>query len=373
MSLAMDILFVLYLNEVEKLNRVLHLMNYPGEGGSEKYVFDNIMKYGKENCVFASSLKGPLREKLIAKGIKCYILPMKHPFDVKASLQLKKIIEEEKISIVHTHFLRENYIAILSKIFGAKVKVFWTYHVNVPMSPLNRFFNKMMTKYDKKVIAVSHFVKQELVKKGVAEDKIQVVYNGIDLIDHYVFKDQSNRSGKIELAAIGRLSPEKGQLFLLEGLKLLNEDSSNSYDWECLIYGNGPLEQELKQKAIDYGLEERVKFLGHVTNIPERLKEIDIVVIPSQNDAFPYIAIESLAMGKAIIGTNVGGIPEIIRDNKTGIIIHYGNPKELSEAIKKLFSDHLYANQLSQQGRNFYLENLTSDKMLHTIWMLYNS
>jgi L-malate glycosyltransferase len=347
-------------------------MNYPGDGGSEKYVFDIIRKYGKENCIFVSSLEGPLQSALEKAGVKCYKIPMKNPFDLKAAILLKELVAKENISVIHTHFLRENYIAIIAKLLGAKVKVFWTYHVNVPMSPLNRLLNKFMTRNDEKVIAVSHFVKGELIKKGIPENKIVVIHNGIDLTSDFVSKDQTERSEKIQLATIGRLSPEKGQLFLLEGLKLLNENTSISYDWECLIFGNGPLKKELENKVQEYGLEQRVNFCGYVENIPEQLKNIDIVVIPSQNDAFPYIAIESLAMGKAIIGTNVGGIPEIVKNGETGIIIHYGNSNELLESLLKLFNDGSYANQLSQQARNFYLNHLTIDKMFNQINSLYN-
>lgn len=356
------------------LEKVLHLLNFPGDGGSEKYVNDIIHNYGIENCVFASSLEGPLKTKFEGEGVKCYSLPMKHPFDINAALHLKKMVEDENVSLVHTHFLRENYIAILAKILGAKIDVIWTYHVNVPMSLPIRMCNRIITLYNKKVIAVSNFMKRQLISKGVSKQKVVVVNNGIDLKSDVVFKDQLDRGDKVVFATIGRLSEEKGHLFLLDGLKeLLKDPSMVRINWKCKIIGDGKLKDTLMDKVKALGLEERVEFCGYLSNVTKELEEIDVVIIPSKNDAFPYVALESLAMGKVIIGTNVGGIPEIVSNEETGLIIEYGNNYELSNALERVVNDKDFANKLSQTARASYLDKFTFKKMFDKIISIYNS
>ena len=115
------------------MNKVLFLLHYPGEGGTEKYVYDIITHYGVDQCVFAYTLDGPLVGKLEKQGVKCIKVKMRHPFDLLAARKVKRIAEQYGISVIHAQFLRENYIALLAKLLGLKAKVIWTYHVNKPV------------------------------------------------------------------------------------------------------------------------------------------------------------------------------------------------------------------------------------------------
>lgn len=147
------------------MSKILYLLNYVGKGGTEKYVLDLIQSVGPENCLFVYSEEGPGLDDFVYAKVKMFQVKMNGPFDLKAAKQIKQIVLTEQVDVVHAQFLRENYVAILAKIMGAKCKVFWTYHVDVPMGKGIRIINKIMTAFNTKVITVSRFMYQQLEKR----------------------------------------------------------------------------------------------------------------------------------------------------------------------------------------------------------------
>jgi glycosyltransferase involved in cell wall biosynthesis len=219
--------------------RVLYILNYPGKGGTEKYVLDMMTAVGFENCILVYSEEGPGLEIFRKTGAATFRVSMRHPFDLKAARSIKKIVHEQGIDVIHAQFLRENYIALLAKMLGAKVKVIWTYHVDVAMNSLIRNLNGIMTRFNSKVIAVSQFMIGQLEAKGIPKDKLQLIYNGVKSSPGAIFDFNSVTP---VITVIGRLREEKGQEFLIRSLHYLYERSPE-LKWQCHIYGEGPDEQ----------------------------------------------------------------------------------------------------------------------------------
>lgn len=351
------------------MNKIMYMLNYTGDGGTEKYVLNLLSALGKDRCVFVYSEKGPFLEKFKELGVPTYQVTMNGPFDLKAARQIKKICQNEGVRYIHAQFLRENYIALLSKILGAKVNVVWTYHVNVPMSFVNIMLNRIMTRLNHRIIAVAGFIKKELIQKGVSEEKITVIYNGIK--NPEIDFSQKVKLDEKTISVIGRLSPEKGHHFLFKSLAKLNKDYPQ-LNWKLNVVGDGSLKQELMELARKLDLQSRVNFKGFVHRMDVEYINSDIIVLPSENEAFPFVAIEALAFEKPVISTNVGGLPEVIKHNETGLSVTYGDVNTLSENIRMLLEDESLALKLAQSGKNFFLNHLTFDKMLkHTI-AIYN-
>lgn len=350
------------------MDKVIYILNYTGDGGTEKYVLELISSLGKERCILVYSEKGPYLNKFVELGIPVYQVTMKHPFDLRAAIQIKKIAKKEGAKFIHAQFLRENFISLLASFIGAKLNVIWTYHVNVPMPLYVKFFNRLMTRFNYKIICVAEFMKKELIKKGVAKNKITVIYNGVKVPNKPNTK--LNKHNKNIISVIGRLSEEKGHKFLFFSLARLSKNHPN-LEWKLNVVGDGPLREELITLANKLELKLNIDFKGYVDNIDSIYLNSNIIVIPSENEAFPFVAIEALAHGKPVISTNVGGIPEIIKQNETGILINYGDIDSLSENIYYLLSNNKLSNKLSKNGEEFFLKNLTIDKMLYKTLALY--
>ncbi|MDM5157039.1 glycosyltransferase family 4 protein [Bacillus sp. DX1.1] len=349
------------------MNKIMYLLNYVGDGGSEKYVLDLIQAVDPKRCILVYSTPGPFLHKFEKLNIPIYRIEMHHPFDIQAARKLKKVIQKEQVSIVHTQFLRENYIAILAKMFGAPVRVIWTYHVDVQMARHLRWSNTFFTRYNDTIICISKFMKQQLTQKGVPKEKIKIIYNGL----HDPYTNALPVCHKpMKIAVIGRLSKEKGQPFLLRGLQKLRE-LHPSLQWQCNIIGDGPLKSELHNLITTLQLDDCVSLQGFQDNIIKEYEEHDIVVIPSENEGLSYVAIEAIAMKKPVIATNVGGLPEVIVPNQSGISIPYGDEEQLATALAKLLQDEQLYHSLAECGREYYLQNFTFPKMVREVTNIY--
>jgi glycosyltransferase involved in cell wall biosynthesis len=271
--------------------------------------------------------------------------------------------------VVHAQFLRENYIALLAKLMGLRAKVLWTYHVNTPV-PLTLYVtNRIFTQWNDQVIAVSHFIKKQLTKKGVPEGKIRVIHNGLHKKAACGFKEPSS---PFVIASIGRLSEEKGHIFLLKALKELKNLTQGQIPWTCLVAGDGPLKDKIIEKKDEYDLTDDIQMLGFIEDVDRIYQESDVIAISSKNDALPYTAIESISWGKAVVGTNIGGIPEVIEDGYNGIIVPYGDEKGYARALYRLMTDYELLRQMGENGKKKFETSFTFSQMYQQLITIYN-
>ncbi|MDW0114031.1 glycosyltransferase [Sporosarcina saromensis] len=351
------------------MEKTLYLLNYPGIGGTEKYVYDLISHRRPEDCILVYSDEGPGLERFQDLNVKVIRVPMKQPFDLSAAKELKKVIKNEKIKVVHAQFLRENYIAILAKLLGAPVKVIWTYHVDVKMRFHIRAANRIMTRFNTQIIAVSNFMKHKLIQKGIRKSAIQVIYNGVNKPQQVKLEQPQNAIPII--AVIGRLSAEKGHLFLINALEHFKK-SNPTLQWQCHIYGDGLLKKQLEQLVVDKNMQEHINFFGHVSPIEKVYLNTDLVVVPSENEALSYVGIEALSYGIPLIGTTVGGIPEVIEEGVTGLLVKYGDIENLSSKLEELLTNKELYQKMSKQGILAFNSKFEMSRMLQKTYHVYD-
>lgn len=351
------------------MKKILYLLNYVGNGGTEKYVYDLISARGPEHCVLVYSEKGPGLTRFEEMNVKSVQISMNHPFDVKASLALKKVIQQEKIEVVHAQFLRENYIAVLAKLLGAQAKVIWSYHVDVAMGPHIKFLNRIVTKFNYKVIAVSNFMGDKLALKGVGYSKYQVIYNGVP--DKGVIEKQQIINQPPIISVVGRLSAEKGHAFLIEALDLLDKKYPD-FEWICKVFGDGTNRQELERLVETKGLVEKVQFFGHTNEIDQVYRDTDLIVIPSENEALSYVGIEAMSYGIPIVGTAVGGIPEVVENGATGYLVSFGDEETMAEKIYKVLTDEEIYRMMSKNGKANFMTKFQTSTMIDKTFELYD-
>ena len=356
-------------NRGEVVDKTLFLLNFVGNGGTEKYVYDLITARGPERCILVYSEEGPGISKFEILGVKIIQVSMRHPFDIKASFELKKVIKQEKVTVVHAQFLRENYIGVLAKLIGAPIKVLWTYHVDVEMKSHIKFANMLMTKLNDEIIAVSNFMKDQLVKKGVKQSSIHVIYNGVPERQPSAMKRLASDVPLISV--IGRLREEKGHMFLIETLEYLR-GTSPELKWKCEIYGEGPIRKELETLVTEKRLTNEVQFFGHSEDIEEVYMNTDLVVIPSENEALSYVGIEALSYGIPLIGTSVGGIPEVIEDGVTGYLVEFGDKESLARKIERLLTDKEMYEKFSIHGKRHFATKFKTSTMIDKTFELYD-
>jgi glycosyltransferase involved in cell wall biosynthesis len=188
-----------------------------------------------------------------------------------------------------------------------------------------------------------------------APAKVRLVPNGVDL------KRFAPRPGSAAVRAglhispsapiavsIGRHVPEKGYRHLLDGAALL-ERATPGVHW--ILIGDGELRGELEAQAGRLGLASHVHFTGWRDDVGEMLALADAFVLPSESEGFGRVLVEAMAMGRAVVATNVGGIPDIVLDGETGLLVEPANPAALAHAVRALFDDPARAARLGAAGR----------------------
>jgi glycosyltransferase involved in cell wall biosynthesis len=380
-------------NKVSYLNRklkVLHLINYPGKGGTEKYILSLAEGLHNKSCYFnvAFSKKGPMLKELRNVGIKSFKLPMRCPYDVKAAWQLKKICTNNSIDLIHTHFLRENYISILSSFFGNKIPIINTVHMLQPKGAISSYINSFVTRRDTEIIAVSNAVKNQMIEEGINDSKIKVIYNGVD-ISYWglgrqrlkIREDLGIGSGDFVVCSVARFSEEKGHIFLMETIKYLkkviecnrNKRELNRKVW-FILCGDGELLMQCKKFAEIVGISEEIIFTGYRDNIKDILHASDLFVSHSKSEALGISILEAMACGLPVVATDSGGPSEIINSQTNcGKLIEYGDVEGFADAILSFINDRKLYDICSKNSYNTVKNEFSLDRMVNETYNLYRN
>lgn len=217
-----------------------------------------------------------------------------------------------------------------------------------------------------RVIALCEAFRPSLKKIGARDHQITTVYTGID--NHFEPKSKTKNNKKV-ITCISRLRPRKGHKYLFDALASIESELD---DVEVWIVGDGEMREELVKQVQELKLN-NVTFLGERKDIPTLLSLSDIFVLPTTSDTLPISIIEAMFAEKPILTTNIGGIPEIIANHHTGLLVESGDSKQLAESLSLLLSDATLREALAQNARTFAEKNLCSVTMAEKIVGIYQS
>jgi glycosyltransferase involved in cell wall biosynthesis len=208
-----------------------------------------------------------------------------------------------------------------------------------------------------------------LAQAGVARGKIRQIPSGVDPA-RFSFADSHELPSKntLVIGSAAVLEARKGHEFLLEAAALLKADGLNL---RYQIAGAGPLRRQLEQQAAHLGLQEEVRFLGFVDNVPNFLANIDIFVMPSLHEGLGVAVLEAMAAGKPVVASRVGGLVETVVDGVTGILVPPANATALAQGIAKLVIGRPVANEMGYQGRRRVEQHFTLEQMAASNEMYY--
>ncbi|MFQ3548881.1 MAG: glycosyltransferase family 4 protein [Armatimonadota bacterium] len=270
-------------------------------------------------------------------------------FDPVSILKFVKLIKKQKISIIHTHLSTAAFIGSFSaKIAGVKC-VSHVHGINTATS----------YRRADKIIAVSNAAKTHLVNQGIAEDKIIVIHNGVD-IRYYQPDNITSAKEKLGLkldipifGIFGRLTKIKGQQIAIVAFNKFLKKYPNSM---LIITGEGIEKSNLEQLAENYGIKNNILFAGYQNDIKSYMNACDIVLVPSIKEGFGLSAIEAMALEKPVIASDTGGLVEIIENEISGLFFQSGNSDSLAEAMIYLYTNP-NKKELGINGRRRVIEN----------------
>lgn len=348
---------------------VLYLINHAGKAGTERYIQTLIEKlnHKKIHAFFAYNEDGLLREKLQADGVPVTHIRMRHPFDVAAAWKLSRFCRENHIDLVHTHYLRENYIAILSRLFRPRTQVVYTNHFIMRNNWLIRVFNRIMTLFQARIIAVCDPGKEMLIKNGNRRSIIDVIYNAVEPEYWRTAEPSSLRSelgvgdDEFVILCASRFAHDKGHAYLVRTIHELKKITDRKF--KCVLAGDGPLLEEIRQQVNSLSLDQDIIFLGFRQDMKNLYQGSDLYFNASQHEALSFLIIEALASGLPVVATDMGGNRNIINEKtQCGMLVAYDDPAGSARAIARMMEDRMLYERCRQNTFKAIEEYFNLDK-----------
>ncbi len=388
--------------ESEKV-KVIHVITRLDKGGSAENTFLTVKGLDKEKydvilikgLSFESNMtENELRaieEELTGaerEGIKIITIPVLvrsiHPFyDLKVLFNLIRILRRERPNIVHTHTSKAGILGRWAAFFaGVPViihtphgHIFWGYfgRLKTRLFILLEIISALVT--DRLIMLTEQEKKDHLRACIASEEKFTVVHSGVDL-DCFknVYIDPLEMKRKLGIpedalvvGTTGRLTPVKGQRYLIEAAgKIVDK----RLDTIFVFLGDGKLLGELKNMTFRLGIEENVRFPGWRQDVAEVMSIFDIFLLPSLNEGLGRVLVEAMALGKPLVASNVGGIPDLVVDGKNGFLVPVGDVETMAIRINDLLESAEKREKMGNTGRR-YAAKYGSEEMTAKIDLLY--
>jgi glycosyltransferase involved in cell wall biosynthesis len=364
--------------QVKKMLKVLYLINHAGKAGTERYVQSIIERLNgdKIKAYLVYNEGGLLVEQLEALGVETFRLSMKNPFDIVAAFRLSKLCRKLGIDLIHAQYLRENYIALWSRLFNTKTKVMYTNHFILENNALLRFFNRILTPLESNIAAVCNKGKDMMISNGVNGRKIKVIFNGVDPshwgepVPSTMRQEYGIDNDTFVLLCASRFAYDKGHEFLINSIAELKKIARRKFI--CVLANDGPFLEERKKQASELGLMDDIIFTGFRKDIENLINGSDLYINSSAHEALSFAILEVLASGLPVIATDMGGNGDIINnETNCGILVKYNDAKGLATAINKVMEDKELQKTLRENALKTVKEKFNLDKMVAETYNLY--
>lgn len=373
--------FVVFNGKVKSMPLLIHIQNFIPRSGrsSDHYLYcvaKRLSHFGWRTHHVLAGTPDPWFLDRLAEVKSSYQL-VRFPLSIRDAWRLGKQLRPHHPDIIQIAFVSKfsPAYAVLKWVSGAKHLVCADKSSGgaPTFGAVKRFLARcrawMVATYLDRIVAISEFVRRRNVE-GVffPESKTRLVYNGIN-VDQFKPADDSQELGydaddTLCIAFAGQLIPEKGVRTLLGAFHDLVRKCPQRM--RLKIAGQGPQQPELERLCSHNGLTQQVDFLGQIDWVDKLFSEADIVVVPSEwEEAFGFVVAEGMAAGAAVIGSDAGGIPEIIgTDGEAGFIFRRGNAAELSEKLLTLATDASLRQRMGARARERVLSRFTIDRMV---------
>jgi glycosyltransferase involved in cell wall biosynthesis len=312
--------------------RVLRLITWLPKGGIERKIVAVLPRLNRE--IFEAHIccireRGPLADELEQLGVPVHVVPFRSRLDPIGLWRLHRLIQRHRIDIVHAHMYRANTPATALAILGERIRVIGHYHnVDTWETWRQLQLDSFLARRRDLNLAVSEAVRRNVIEKlHLAEGRIRTLYNGVDTEEFRPLSAEQRETCRqvlglprdaLVVAMVARLVPQKNHAFVIENARDLLRDFPQMF---FVFAGSGPLETELKNMAVRYGVIDHILFLGARDDVPQLLACSDMSILPSSREGFSNTILESLACGLPVVASDVGGAREVIEHGINGYLV----------------------------------------------------
>jgi glycosyltransferase involved in cell wall biosynthesis len=285
------------------------------------------------------------------------------------------------VDVIHNHMYRAEIVGTKAALALAaagypRPYVVSTVHSSRVRSVDDREAVRALTPSMDRLIAVSRAIVQKIAEERGPGLPVSLIYNGVDLerYDHQepcctLREEYGMEPGAQIVGVVARLEPEKGHATLIDAWPLVLRSCPSAW---LLVVGEGSLADALAAQAASLGVAHRVIFTGRREDVPAVTAALDVAVLPSYREAQGLSVLEAMALSRPVVASNVGGIPEMIEDGVTGLLVPPRDPVALAAAISRLLADHSLADMIGRAGHDLVHRRFCLEQMIGAIEDLYD-
>jgi glycosyltransferase involved in cell wall biosynthesis len=322
----------------------------------------------------ADSFAGAAR----AAGIETHVIRERYRFDLGVRHQLRQIVSQMAPHIIQTHNNKSHLLVKLQPELRAQRQWFAFHHGDVFIDFKQRLYNhidRVSLRSADRVISVCRAFEPRLLAFGVKPEHIRVLHNAAVPLPPTSDSERALLRTQLGVCddeavvlAIGRMSKEKGHADLLRALGRLR---SLSRKWKLVLVGAGPERDSLGQLAQELGISERVQFAGFHADVRPFYAIADVFVLPSHSEGSSNVLLEAMMAKVPIAATRAGGNPEIVLEEKTGLLAAIADPPGLARAIAQLLQEPARASQLATAAYARATQEFSVDRYRHSLCGFY--
>jgi glycosyltransferase involved in cell wall biosynthesis len=366
--------------------KVLYGITKSNFGGAQRYVYE--LARGSKDRGFDTAVllggQGVLKDKLESRGIRTLTLPaldrdISLYNDIKEFFSIISILKKEKPDVFHTNSSKMGGLGALAGKIARVPKIIFTAH-GFAFNESNRSLLQkailkciywMIILLSDHTICVSESVKNRLETWPYIKNKLVVIHNGIMPFDLVSREDARKELGiKPNTFVVGTIA----ELHRVKGLDILLRawlDYTQEHKAMLVIIGDGSEGENLNLLSKKLGIENSVYFAGFVDNARKYLLAFDVFVLASRSEGFPYALLEAGFASLPVVATSVGGVPEIIKEGETGLLVEPGYPEELAHILIGLSKDEQLRKTLGENVHTFTEKEFSLAQMFDHTFMVY--
>ena len=342
--------------------RVLHIIPNFGAGGAERLLVDLLEAFDQERFEVAAVSLYPesgtiLEEEIKEKGLKVYFLNKRRGLDLRMIPQLYRLFRAFRPDVVHTHRYVLRYTLLPMLFCRVPVRVHTVHSVaQKEVDRIGKLVHWIAFRLGGVVpISISREVANTVRAVYGRGIHTPVIYNGIPTTRFVsrAGRDNAKKEKNVVLLHVGRFAPEKNHLLLIEAFALALKEYPTMQLW---LVGDGSLRPAVEKAIAEMRLAGKVLFLGIRDDVPKLLAGCETFILSSDYEGVPLAVLEAMAAGKPVIATTVGGVPELVEDGVTGILVPPRDPQALAQAILRLVKDPDLRQRMGKAAQERTLE-----------------
>jgi glycosyltransferase involved in cell wall biosynthesis len=352
---------------------ILFLISSEGYYGAENMLIALARNLSRLGChcvigVFcdARSPHTEVAEHALRNGLTVEIVPCNGRLDWSAVARIRKLLAKHTVDILHPHGYKADLYAYAAALPN-RVALLATSH-NWPNNLLSMrayaALDRLVLRRFDKVIVVSDLVADLLRRSSVAPEKISTIFNGVDVEQFRGVSPALEREiapeGHSLVGFVGRLVPGKGGAVLLRAAEQVLALRPKT---KFVFVGEGPSRKEWELLATQLGIRDQVSFAGVRDDMPGVYASLDLVVLPSLNEAMPMCLLEAMAARRPVIATRVGTVPKVVIAEQTGLLVEPGDVSGLAGAILRLLGNSELAIRLGENGYAHAAQHFSAEAM----------